>query len=449
VLPALLVATLAFLLAVAPASGADGAPAAESPSASASASPGASASPTPTPPATTGGLPASFAITGRGYGHGVGMSQYGARGRALAGQTAEQILAHYFQGTTLGTVSTATMVRVLVLSSYRAPAATPLRIYGRGSAWRIDGIDKTFPADALLRIWRDVEGTTGVGKLRVTSSAGTQLELRRFSATLVVRPATSSTTLQLYSKPGSNDRYRGVLRILIGATASVVNTVSLEPYLRGVVPMEMPSSWPAEALRAQAIAARSYAVRRLHPTTGAYDVYDDTRSQMYGGVNVERSATNAVLSSTAGKVVKSGSVVASTFFHSTGGGATEHNENAWVSPKGDRVSGPVSYLRGSPDVDANGKPYDAAAPYATWKTGAMSPYKLQTILNSDARTSVGALTSLAVITRGISGRVVKIRLVGSAGTKDVSGEVFRQVLNTKLSTASPVRSTLFYITPAG
>ena len=184
VLPALLVASLAFLLAVAPAAAVEGAPAAESPSPSVSPSPSA----TPSPPALTGGLPASFAITGRGYGHGVGLSQYGARGRALAGQTAEHILAHYFQGTTMGTVSTATMVRVLVLSSYRADAATPLRIYGRGSTWRIDGVDQTFPADAALRIWREVEGTTGVWKLRVTSSTGTQLELRRFSSSLIVRP---------------------------------------------------------------------------------------------------------------------------------------------------------------------------------------------------------------------------------------------------------------------
>src|SRR4051794_38648757 len=88
VLPALLVASLAFLLAVAPASAVEGAPAPESPAASVAAS----ASASPSPVATTGGLPASFAITGRGYGHGVGLSQYGARGRALDGQKAEQIL---------------------------------------------------------------------------------------------------------------------------------------------------------------------------------------------------------------------------------------------------------------------------------------------------------------------------------------------------------------------
>src|SRR4051812_16318196 len=422
VLPALLVATLALLLAVAPARALDGAPLAEAPSPSASASsPAPSPTATPAPPALTGGLPATFAITGRGYGHGVGLSQYGARGRALAGQTAAQILAHYFKGTTLGTVPTTTMVRVLVLSSFKAPSSTPLQIYGRGSGWRIDGIAKTFPADALLRIWRDVEGTTGVWKLRVTSPTGAQLELRRFTATLIIRPATSSSTLQLYSKPGTNDRYRGVLKVLIGSTASVVDSVTLEQYLRGVVPMEMPSSWPAEALKAQAISARSYAIRRLHPSTGAYDVYDDTRSQMYGGVNAERATTNAVLSRSAGQVLKSGSVVASTFFHSTGGAATENNENAWVSSKGERVSAPISYLRGSPDVDASGRAYDADAPYATWKTGVMTPYKLQTILSSDPRTSVGSLASVTVISRGVSGRVVKIRLVGSAATKDVSG----------------------------
>ena len=63
----------------------------------------------------------------------------------------------------------------------------------------------------------------------------------------------------------------------------VINHVAIDQYLRGVVPAEMPSSWPAEALKAQAIAARSYALYRIHPTTGTFDLYDDTRSQVYRG----------------------------------------------------------------------------------------------------------------------------------------------------------------------
>jgi stage II sporulation protein D len=235
----------------------------------------------------------------------------------------------------------------------------------------------------------------------------------------------------------------------MGTRASVVNVTSMESYLRGVVPMEMPSTWPAEALKAQAIAARSYAAKRLHPTTGAYDLYDDTRSQVYGGINVEKATTYAAIAATAGVVVKTGSSVANTFFHSTGGGATEHNENAWVASDGDRVSAPISYLRGSPDVDANGKAYDAAAPFATWKSATLTPARLQTLLAADARTSVGTLRSIVVSVRGVSGRVVKLTITGSAGTKTVSGEVFRSIVNEGLPASAPIRSTAFYVTASG
>ena len=85
---------------------------------------------------------------GRGWGHGVGMSQYGARGRALAGQTATEILAHYYAGTTLGTTNPARQIRVLVLTGYAATAARPAIFFGRRAGWTIDGIAKTFPADA-------------------------------------------------------------------------------------------------------------------------------------------------------------------------------------------------------------------------------------------------------------------------------------------------------------
>ena len=89
---------------------------------------------------------------GRGYGHGVGMSQYGARGRALAGQLAPAILAHYYRKTTLGTRSTATIVRVLLLTGFAATTTRPLTVVGLGGAWTIDGIATTFPANARLTL---------------------------------------------------------------------------------------------------------------------------------------------------------------------------------------------------------------------------------------------------------------------------------------------------------
>ena len=151
-------------------------------------------------------------------------------------------------------------------------------------------------------------------------------------------------------------------------TITVVNDLPLETYLRGVVPSEMSSTWPTAALTAQAIASRSYAARRLHPTTSYYDVPDDSSSQVYHGALGEHASTNAIIAATAGVVLRSGSSIANTLYHSAGGGGTENNENVYTSSTGAKVAGAVSYLRGSMDRDATGKSYDAASPYATWAT---------------------------------------------------------------------------------
>ena len=166
-------------------------------------------------------------------------------------------------------------------------------------------------------------------------------------ASFVVRGTTATSRLELTSKASSYDEYRGALRLRTSAatpTVTVVNELPLEMYLRGVVPVEMPSSWPTEALKAQAIASRSYAARRLRPGVSYYDVTDDTSSQVYRGALGEKATTNAILAAEPGVVLRSGSAIANTLFHSTGGGATENNENVYVSSTGARVAGAVRPL---------------------------------------------------------------------------------------------------------
>jgi SpoIID/LytB domain len=411
--------------------------------------------PTPSPPAGPTVLRASVTLFGRGYGHGVGMSQYGARGRALAGQDSTAILAHYYKDATLGSIAATTRIRVLILYRWRATAATPLTIYGRATAWSIDGIAKVFPIGAKLRVTPTTTtsstGTKTTWRIRVNAPTGSILHDGAKPATFVIRGATSSSRLQVYSKPSTYDQYRGILRILtssVSPTVTVVNDVGMELYLRGVVPAEMPSTWPAEALKAQAIAARSYAARRLRPGASSYDVTDDTRTQIYRGVLGEKSATNLALMATAGVVLRSGSGIANTLFHSTGGGATEHNENVFVSATGAKVSTPVSYLRGSADRAADGTSFDAASPYATWRTKTYTRAQLSAFFATDARTNVGTLTALDLRDRGVSGRYRSVTLIGSAGTKKVSGDVFRAVFNAARPVADPLlRSTLFALAP--
>jgi SpoIID/LytB domain protein len=364
---------------------------------------------------------------GRGWGHGVGLSQYGARGRALAGQTTAEILAHYYAGTTLGTKDPASPVRVLVLTGFAATSANPATIHGRGGTFKVDGIATTFPADAKLTLVPTASGATSY-TLTVTSAAGSRLHSSKVSGSIVIRPG-SGAVLQLDSKPSTYDRYRGLLRVHLTTSVRVVNEVGLDLYLRGVVPAEMPSTWPVEALKAQSIAARSYAAVRLKPGVGQFDVYDDTRSQVYRGTKGEVAAATAAITATSGVVLKSGASIANALFHSTGGGATENNEYVFVSSTGKITSGAVSYLRGSADRAPDGTSYDAAAPRATWKTASYTRASLSTILGKDSRTNVGAITRIDLSRRGVSGRLISVTLFGSLGAKTVSGDVFRSAFN--------------------
>jgi stage II sporulation protein D len=406
---------------------------------------GLAAQPTRVDAAATPPTPVTF--YGRGYGHGVGMSQYGARGRALVGQLAPAILAHYYAGATIGIRDPKTLVRVMLLNRFAATAAKPATIVGVGGTWTIDGIAKTFPTAAKLTLAPTAIGAT-TWNLKVVSSTGTVLHSATVSSGVIVRPAAAASLLQLVSKASTSNVYRGYLRVRLSTTALVVNHVALDVYLRGVVPLEMPASWPVEALKAQAIAARSYALHAIHPTTGSFDVYDDTRSQVYRGQKSEHPATNAVITATSGKVLLSGSSVVNALFHSAAGGWTENNENVFVSSTGRIVAGPVSYLRGSSDRAPDGSSYDKASPYATWKTATYTNAQLSAFFATDPRTNVGTITKLDLSRRGVSRRLISITLIGSLGTKTVSGDVFRAVFNKASPLADPpLRGNLFDIAP--
>lgn len=414
------------------------------PSASPSSSPEIATSTPATGPTVLGDLVTFY---GRGYGHGVGMSQYGARGRALAGQLAPDILAHYYAKTTLGARSPSTAVRVLLLAGFAATPTKPLTVVGLVGGWTVDGIATTFPASAKLTLAPTAAKAT-TWNLKVVSSTGASLAAKVVSGDVYVRPINTASVLQLVSKATTTNVYRGLFRLHLTTTAAVVNHVAVDRYLRGVIPLEMPSTWPVEALRAQAIAARSYALYHVHPSTGLFDVYDDTRSQVYRGKRVETSAANLAVSATAGTVLLSGTSLVNALFHSADGGWTENNENVFVSASGSIVAGAVSYLRGSSDRAPDGTSYDKASPYATWHTATYPAAALSAIFATDPRTAVGTLTAIDLSNRGVSGRLISVTLTGDLGTKTVSGNVFRAVFNAgKPAADAQLRSTLFDLAP--
>lgn len=349
---------------------------------------------------------ASYSLSGRGWGHGHGMSQYGAQGAATRGLTFRQIVNFYYPGTKVGTATGA--IRVLLTKETRdvlvvgARSGLSVRTAGTATAYPLARSGATHwmiaptPDNTASRVWVAVGG-----KWTLVRQVAGQAEF--------VAP-----TLRLFTPSGSA-LYRGALRSSIaGAHRDVVNVVALDDYVRGVIAREMPASWHAQALRAQAVAARSYAAFERGARTGArYDVDDTTRSQVYGGLSAETTATNAAVTATRTEVRSYGGKPAFTQFSSSNGG--------WTTP------GSMPYLVAKAD------PYD---PIRTW-TDSFTTADLQR-----AWPSLGTATGLQVIKRdgrGVGGgRVVTLRLIGTSRTIDVAGDTFRSYLGLK--------STYFFFT---
>jgi stage II sporulation protein D len=418
--------------------------------------PSPTAAPTPTASIPAPGVPSLVPATGptvtfygRGYGHGVGLSQYGALGRAVAGELAPDILAHYFTNTTISAIDPATPVRVLVVSGIRPTALKPARIVAHGGAWTVDGVAGMWPAEASATFVR-VVGPTAAWRLDIASPAGAPLASTAVGSSVRIRPAEPATRLEAWFKPSYYDTYRGTIRLVgtTSGTVAAINETTIETYLLGVVPCEMPSTWPLEALKAQAIAARSYAAAHLHPATGSWDVYDNTRSQVYRGALVESPAASAAIGATAGQTLVSGPTIVMALFHSSDGGATENNENVYVSAAGARVTAPLSYLRGSPDRGPDGVSFDAASPHAQWQTATYTYAQLSAIFAADPRTNVGALNGIDLSNRGVSGRLISVTVSGSLGSRTVSGEIFRAIFNKYSPATDPYMwSTLVATSP--
>ena len=231
---------------------------------------------------------------GHGWGHGNGMSQYGSLGGAQAGKTWQQILAHYYTGTTLGSIGSPTIrVRVASLgSSVQAYPATGLRV-----TWDLTN-SSVLPATrdgVTIARWRIVPGAKVAGtktKFVLQYLPSGSSTWKAYATTSVpstgafLNPTSGTvTTLRSSTKVVYRGQVRGTLIGSAGAESLVpVVALPLESYLLSVVPSESPASWPAAALSAQAVAARSFAEyhRRYLPISKAwYDVYDDTRSQVF------------------------------------------------------------------------------------------------------------------------------------------------------------------------
>ena len=347
-----------------------------------------------------------YVVQGHGYGHGIGMSQYGAEGAARAGLSHQEILAFYYPGTDLGTAGG--RIRVLISADttpdvvVKAKQGLTVRDLGArtnralpdngATQWRIvpaAGGRSTvqFLRDGRWRSWRPKGPGTlqGDGQFRAKGP----LQLVTPAGVRSYHGALRSATPQ----PGSADR-------------DTVNVLGLEKLVRGVVPAEMPVSWHPEAVQSQAVAARTYAVNdRRRNKKRYFHTCDTTSCQVYAGKGGEDPRGNAAVRATAGEIVTHDGAPALTQFSSSSGG--------WTA-------------RGStPYLVAHKDPYDgwAGNPNHDWSTP-LTAARIQQVYPA-----IGKLRRIRVTARegygDWQGRVTSMVLEGTKGNRTLSGPEFR------------------------
>ena len=354
-------------------------------------------------------------IIGHGYGHGHGMSQYGAQGAALAGQTWQEIVGFYYPGTTIA--SRGARVRVLLStdpgSDVIVNPAPRLRVRDLG-----DGAVYDLPEDPAIEQWR----LTGDGASTVVSKRvdGAWSRWRPEGKTKTVLAGDGQFRargpLELVTPTGVRT-YRGAMRAASpvpgGTDRDTVNVVRMEAYVKGVVAREMPASWHPEAVKAQAVAARTFAMRsRLDRISGYWQLCDTTSCQVYGGLDDEDPRSNAAVDATRRTVLVYDDEPALTQFSSSNGGRA--------------FSGGLPYLIAQDD------PWDgwSGNPNHDWSVVAdLAPL--------GPRYGIGALEKVRVLGREgggeWGGEVTRAALVGSDGRRVVSGSELRSVLGLKSS----------------
>ena len=358
----------------------------------------------------TGSAATTVSIKGAGFGHGVGMSQWGAKGLADHGSSAVDILTHYYTGTQVSSLASSPDVRVLLASRTSVTFSGATLIGSRALV-----ASQSYSAR--------VQGASVV----LSSSSGD--DLVRFDGPVAIAAGGAPVTVAGSTAAGvTNGAYRGAIELRPSAgKLLVINQLGLEDYVRGVVASESPASWPAAALQAQAVAARTYAI-----TTDAggdvFSQWSDTRSQVYRGVAGETATTDAAVRATDSRVVTYGGTPVTTFFFSTSGGRTENNESSFLG------AAPSPWLRSVDD------PYDAESPRHTWSkvlTTAQMKAKLGSLVK-------GSYRSIRVTQRGASPRIVSAQVIGSAGQTTVSGPTLRAKLGLDDTWASfrTVRTTV-------
>jgi len=348
---------------------------------------------------------------GHGWGHGRGMGQWGAYGMAQQGSSYSTIVKHYYSGVIFGARSSTEDIKILVEES---PSVVVTSDSTFSIRWASNG-STAATSDATYKFFRVRWDGTYYVIDRATAWNGPWSKVKSSTSYAVFTPG--SSLLQLIFDDGSVRYYRGkiIAHVSSGKMRSI-DQATMQQYLYAVVPREMPASWPAEALKAQAVAARSYAAYKKDNARAAgtmFDICATTSCQVYGGyarkssvsgtvTKLESSSSNTAVDATAGKVLTySGKAILAEFSSSTGG---------YSAP------GSVPYLKPVSD------PADSVSPHHDW-TGIVSVSQIEA-----AWPAIGHLVDVKVTKRdgygSWGGRVLSMDIVGTSGTVTISGGTF-------------------------
>lgn len=363
-------------------------------------------------PAASAAGPDTVTISGSGWGHGKGLSQYGAKGAAEHGLSAAQILDFYYPGTQMA--QSGGSVKVLLTGDtssnvvVKDRARLKVRSLANAKSWKLE--------KRAARRWK-LTPRGGDTKVSVKTKGHRWRKVRVVPGQAEFKA--KGGTLKLYV-PGGSAEYRGRIRSIVpadGRGRDTVNVVNVEKYLRGVVPSEMPASWHPQAVQAQSVAARTYAIyERDNTDRGPFDVYDTTQSQVYRGVGVEQRGSNAAISATARQVRTYDGKPAFTQFSSSNGG--------WIAP------GSLPYQVAKQD------PYEAASgnPNNSWEV-TLSDDVIEAQFPGVGDFQRFEITPTANPNAG--GRVSSVKIVGASRSTSLTGDQFRVRFG--------LRSTLFHV----
>ena len=348
---------------------------------------------------------ATITVDGHGYGHGRGLSQQGAEHAAKQGVGYADIVKYYYPGTKWGTTNGGIRVWISndLTNDVQVQARSGLTAHrvGHDTSWNLTKAKKQATR------WRIIPAGDKASVLQFRTNGWHTW--KKVSGTLEL--GASGKPITLYVDGDSVD-YRGALRSVPSSPGNriTVNYLPMEAYLRGVVPSEtFASVWQQGTLRAQAVAARSYAAyKRVHPQSQAYDVCDTESCQVYGGASVEYPTTDTAVKATAGRILTYDGSPAFTEFSASSGGWT--------------TAGDFPYLQAMPD-----KYESASDPNESW-TVDFSDTELE-----KAWPSIGDLTGLEIDDRDGNGewggRAGTVILTGDAGSVTLTGTAFRQKLH--------------------